>query len=240
MNELAVDLRDDPLSQVGVLITSHPQQIRFWEHGLYSWLNYPFYLLLGYDHTDFNGVPMDKFVPPVTETFVTGKPFGKNGHLKGELWQMKIGGEILRDRGFKYFYKTAADTTCYKWRNLRNLCKLLDSPTPIGNQKEGGPYDLIRTGTAQIFGRTKILNNIMATWEDGKKCGAAELWLNARKREQGVKSVGFPAPWWEETLGRIHVQGEYAQNNNRSVSSTWQDGDRFNDAEEFNLLGRKK
>src|SRR4030065_261067 len=96
-------------NDLAVLITSHPKQQRYWEIGLGSWLDYPHYILMGTDDVNWKGVPLEKFMPPVRETFVTGKPAGALGHFRGELEQMQMGGRIIADKGYKYIYKTAAD-----------------------------------------------------------------------------------------------------------------------------------
>ena len=96
----------DP-STVGILLTSHPRQQLFWNECLPSWDNSPYFVLLGYDDVDIERIkkPLSKF-SGIKEVFVTGT---RHGHLAGELQQLKMGFEILYNKGFHYVLKLAAD-----------------------------------------------------------------------------------------------------------------------------------
>jgi hypothetical protein len=205
---------DERLNKLGILITSHPKQQRFWPHGLGSWEGCPFYKLMGYDdlETSAKEVPFDKFMPPVNELFFTNYPKGYIGHFRGELEQMKKGGLILKERGMEWFYKTAADTTCWKWRNLQRMFAAL------------GNLDFVMCGTAIIFGKVDSLNKCMELWNPNLKSGGAELYFNSQIRAFDMKNRPEKPPWWDEILGRVHTQGEYALNNDITVIRTWVDG----------------
>ena len=206
-----------PIEQLGVLITSHPKQQQYWEEGLGSWRGCPQYILLGYDHTDFNGIPLNKFMPPVKETFTTGTPAGSLGHFRGELCQMKQGGKILAGKGYKYIYKTAADTTCYRWRNLAG----------IFNVMRHTKTDIIMCGTAIMFAKLDAYNRCMELWENDLRSGGAELYFNSQIRALEIPTCPKKAPFWDRVLGRVHVQGEHAINHKTNVMRTWVDGQKW-------------
>ncbi len=202
-------------SRLGVLITSHPKQQKFWDYGLGSWEGCPLHIIMGYDDVNGDEVPFDKYMPPVKEVFYTGYPKGYIGHFRGELEQLKTGGLMLERLGYELFYKTAADTTCWKWRNLDKLCKAISN------------YDFIMCGTAIIFGRVKSFNKCMELWNTKLKCGGAELYFGSQIKAFNMKVRPEKPPWWEEMLGRIHTQGEYAANNQMSVIGTWVEGHKW-------------
>jgi len=212
---------DDYFKQLAVLVTSHPKQHMWMDTAFESWAGYPGFMLLGYDHTDTDDLPLGRWTPPVTETFVTGKPAGYWGHFRGELWQLKTGGKICAERGYKYIYKIAADSTCYRWRNLKRIFKVL----------EGRPrYDIICCGTTQIFARLDAFNAILDLWsEQIKKCGGAEIFFNHRIKDLQLRDLRKKGPWWTDILGLIHVQGEYALNNKISIVDTWAVGQLWGD-----------
>jgi hypothetical protein len=199
--------------QLGVLVTSHPMQHIWMHQGFASWAGYQGFMLLGYDNCDIIDLPLGEFMPPVCETFVTGHCAGELGHYKGELWQMKLGGLILAERGYKYIYKTAADNCCYRWRNLKQIFKVL-----LGKPE----YDMIICGTTQIFARLDAFNRCMELWSEKiTKCGGAECFLNHRIKDLEIRDLRNKVPWWNEILGLVHLQGEYAVNNGLSIIDTW-------------------
>ena len=212
------DLLEQYSKQLGVLVTSHPKQ-HIWMHQAFaSWAGYSGFMLLGYDNCDTHHLPLHDFMPPVNETFVTGHCAGELGHYRGELWQMKLGGQILAERGFKYIYKTAADNCCYRWRNLKRIFKVM----------HGKHYDMILCGTTQIFAKLDIFNRCMELWSDEiKKCGGAECFLNHRIKDLAVRDCRMKIGWWNEILGLIHLQGEYAVNNELSIFDTWVIGQKW-------------
>jgi hypothetical protein len=212
------DVLEQYMAQLGVLVTSHPKQHIWMDQAFASWAGWPDFMLLGYDHTDIDDLPIARWTPPITESFVTGKPAGYYGHYRGELWQLKQGAEILRQRGFKYIYKTAADNTCYRWRNLKRIFKLL-----LGKR-----YDLIICGTTQIFGKLDVFCRCMDLWSEKiTRCGGAEMFLNHCIRQLEPRVCYQKVGWWNEVLGLIHLQGEYAVNTGLTIFDTWAIGQRW-------------
>jgi len=204
--------------KLGVLVTSHPKQHIWMDQAFASWAGYPGFMLLGYDHTDIADLPVDRWRPPVAETFVTGKPAGQYGHFRGELWQMKLGAKILAGRGFEFIYKTAADNTCYRWRNLAKCYEHLQ------NQK----CDMLLCGTTQIFAKAEVFNACMELWSEKiTRCGGAELFLNYCIRTLNVKVDYIKIPWWNDLLGLVHLQGEYAVNCGITIFDTWAIGQKW-------------
>jgi hypothetical protein len=198
--------------QTAILVTSHPKQHVFMDTAFESWAGYDGFMLLGYDHTDADDLPLERWMPPVSGHFVTGKPAGCLGHFRGELWQLKIGANILRQAGYKYLYKTAADNCCYRWRNLKNIFKVL-----IGKN-----HDLILCGTTQIFGKLDVFCACMDLWsEDVTRCGGAELFLNYALKELKVRDCRMKVDWWRDILGLVHLQGEFAINTGINIFESW-------------------
>jgi len=206
---------DKRLDKFGVLITSHPKQQKFWRQTFDSWVGYPHYMLMGYDDDNWDGVPIDQFMPPVKETFLTNYKAGALGHFRGELEQLQIGGKILADRGMEWFYKSAADNTCYRWRNLTKFFNVLRG------------YDLVICGTTQMFGKVSVLNKCMELWQPKLKSGGAELYMYSQIREFDFKVRYEKVPLWEKQLGLIHIQGEVALNQDTNVMRTWINGHKW-------------
>ena len=204
--------------KLGVLVTAHPKQHIWMDQAFASWAGYPGKMLLGYDHTDIDDLPIDRWRPPVTETFVTGKPAGQYGHFRGELWQMKIGGRILAERGCEYIYKTAADNCCYRWRNLLKIYQFMT----------GKHFDIVLCGTTQMFAKIEVFNACMDIWSEKiTRCGGAELFMNHCIRELKPKDCRMKIPWWHEILGLIHLQGEFAVNTGITIFDTWAIGQKW-------------
>lgn len=202
------ELFQQRMDKLGVLLTSHPKHKIFMDHGINSWFNYPYHILLGYDDLTTNKVTK---YPVINDMFVSGYPEGKLGHVRGELTLMQMGGKILADQGFEYIYKSAADTTCYKWYNFRRLFDVL----------LGGKLDFVLCGTSAIFGKLSSYNKCMELYGEHLTTGGAELYLDSQIRKFGMTTRREKAPFWESVLGRIHVQGEYAICNQINVATTW-------------------
>jgi len=61
-------MKADPrLDKLGILITSHPKQQKFWKYGLGSWEGCPLYILMGYDDENLDELPLAEFMPPVND-----------------------------------------------------------------------------------------------------------------------------------------------------------------------------
>ncbi len=203
---------------IGVLITSHPKQHIWMDTAFGSWSGFEGHIVLGYDHVSFEDMPVERWMPPVTSSFVTGKPAGQYGHFRGELWQLKQGSQIILNDKYDYIYKTAADNTCYRWRNLLKCYRHLK------NRK----VDILMCGTTQIFARTEVFAACMDLWSEKiERCGGAELFLKYCIKELNVRVEHIKIPWWNELLGLVHLQGEYALNMGISIFDTWAIGQKW-------------
>jgi hypothetical protein len=200
---------------IGVLVTSHPKQQKFWQQAFASWAGYPHYMLMGYDDDNREGVPLEDFMPPITEFFLTKYKAGYLGHFRGELEQLKIGGKILEQKGIGFFYKTAADNTCYRWRNIVKFHKVLKK------------FDLVICGTTQMFGKVSALNKCMELWHHKLRSGGAELYLYSQIKAHDIKVRYEKAPLWNDSLGLVHIQGECALNQGTNVMRTWIGGEKW-------------
>jgi hypothetical protein len=201
--------------EIGVLITSHPRQQKFWDQAFASWAGYPHFMVLGYDDDNMDGIPLENYMPPVKQTFLTDRPAGKLGHFRGELEQLKIGGKLLAKYGYEYFYKSAADNCCYRWRNIPYLHKTLKK------------FDLLICGTTQMFGKVSALNKVMELWQESLRSGGAELYVYSQIRAFDLNVRYEKAPFWNTLLGLVHVQGECALNQGTNVMRTWIGGQKW-------------
>ncbi|GAH51129.1 unnamed protein product [marine sediment metagenome] len=90
--------------------------------------------------------------------------------------------------------------------------------------KELGGNDFVMCGTSIIFGKLESYNKCMELWNTKLRSGGAELYFNSQIRAFEMKTRPERQPYWEALLGRIHTQGEYALNNEVSVTNTWING----------------
>ena len=200
------------LDNFAIMMTSHPKQQRWLERTLESFegCSYPIYF--GYDD---NKVPreLEELIPE--DINVTGYPKGKLGHARGELFQMQMLIDLIKEDGYKYFYKTAGDCVHYRWRGFSEILRIL-------NMKD---FDLVCRGTSMIFGKVDVFHAIMEPWSTETQAGSAEGYLKHRARRLEARVYPLKAENWELILGRIHVQGEYALNQGIPVSDTWKFGE---------------
>ena len=207
------------LSNVGIVLTSHPKHQKFMDQGIRSyegWSGGP--IILSYDDENVSKLPMDSWMPPITHTVCSGKKPGKLGHVRGELFLMTIAGELLEELGIEYVYKSAADTTCYRHYRFEDLKKELNDNN----------VNFIRSGTAGVFGRVKDYNKVLANVrkdvQDKTNIGGAELYWGRYERENNFTKRGG-RNYFDNILGRVHIQGEYAFNTKQTVRDTWRIGE---------------
>ena len=205
------------ISNVGVVLTSHPKHQKFMDQGIKSydgWKGGP--IILAYDDINMNKLPLKIWQPPITHTICSGKYPGKLGHVKGELTLMMLGGRLLEELGIEYIYKSAADTTCYRHYRFKDLKKELNNNN----------VNFIRSGTAGIFGRVKDYNRVLRNVEKDVRShiGAAELYWGRYEKKEKFTKRGVRG-YFNNILGRIHIQGEYAFNTHQTVKDTWKIGE---------------
>jgi len=204
-------------SRVGVLLTSHPRQQLWMRQGIWSLYGFPGPVVLGYDDVDADMLPLDQIMPPVTEIFMTGNrwPPG-SGHVRGELLQMKRGGEILAELGCTHVFKACADSTAYLWRTgFRELLRLM-------RERE---VKVVCAGTALVFAETEAYRRIMSDYHENVRCGSAELyWFHKMRDELRIPHV---ADWpdWNAKLGRFHVHGHWALQQGIGIGDAWAVGE---------------
>lgn len=207
----------DRLSELAVLVTGHPRQQRFWDLAFESWAGYRGFMLLMYD--DITTERIDDFCESLRQDGLNlrvvpgGYEKGYLGHVRGELLLMQKGGLILRDSGYRYLYKTAADTAHFRHYNIRRLFNAL------------GKADFVLCGTAAIFGKLEAFNKCMELYHPAFRCGGAELYFDSQITKFSMGARRERGPWWEDLLGRIHIQGEYALCHGMSIEDTWNVGE---------------
>lgn len=198
-------------SKIAVLLTSHPRQQLYWPIAMQSWLGYPGKIFLGYD--DVSDEAIRDFIDSLgldIEVQVTGE---RSTHVRGELRQMRSLGLLAEERGFTYFFKSAADSTCYRWRALSKFVSALRG------------HEMIVCGTALMFGKLSAFNKVLDAYHIHFKTGGAELFCDSQIRKYNMAVRRERGPWWEENLGRIHVQGEHALNLGKNIQWTWEVGE---------------
>lgn len=205
------------MEKFAVLLTSHPKQQMFWEAAFLSWVGYKGYIMLVYDDIDIKLIELfvNKWKNKLNlEAVASGYKAGHLGHLRGELMLMKIGGKLLAEKGFLYFFKSAADTACYRYYNLPKMIERC------------GKHDFFRTGTAIIFGKVEALNRVMEPYHMHFRCGSAESYFKQMGIQIGIDEIGERNKgWWESILGRVHIQGEYAIGTGMGIRGTWKIGE---------------
>lgn len=212
----------DP-STVGVLLTSHPRQQLFWDDCLPSWTDSPYFVLMGYDDktTEHIEEPLKKY-PGVKEVFCTGQ---RSGHVGGELTQLKMGFDILAQKGFIYALKLAADFQVRNLDGIEYLWQKLEEP--IHQMPGEGKYgsQMVGDQTAWMFGYTAILRAITQPFErHKKKGGSAEMFCVRHRRQINVTMTKLPLRIFE-ILDMTHMQGLYARENKMSIQKTWNIGE---------------
>ncbi|MBA7695129.1 hypothetical protein ES703_103750 [subsurface metagenome] len=212
----------DP-STVGILLTSHPRQQLFWNECLPSWDNSPYFVLLGYDDVDIERIkkPLSKF-SGIKEVFVTGT---RHGHLAGELQQLKMGFEILYNKGFHYVLKLAADFRVGNLDGIEYLWEALESKKfPIPGDATLGAQ-VIGDQTAWMFGFAGILHALFRNFNHHtKRGGSAELFYMRHRRSMNVTMTKLPMRIFD-ILDMLHVQGQYARDNKMTIQQTWDVGE---------------
>jgi hypothetical protein len=205
------------ISQVGIILTSHPKHQMFMDQGIKSYMGWrggP--IVLSYDSITSDKLPLDLWTPPITHVICSGKKPGELGHVKGELFLMMISGKKLEELGAKYVYKSAADTTCFRHYKFEDLI----------NELNDNNVNFIRSGTAAIFGKIKDFNKVLQNVENdlNKTIGGAELYWGKYERYNEFTKRGG-RNYFDNILGRIHIQGEYAFNTRQTVRDTWSIGE---------------
>ena len=212
----------DP-STVGVLLTSHPRQQMFWDQCLPSWNNSPYYVLQGYDDVNTDAIiePLKEY-PGIKEVFATGT---RSGHVGGELTQLKMGFEILYNKGFHYILKLAADFQVRNLDGIKVLWEYLETPTyQIPGEGQSGAQ-LVGDQTAWMFGCAGILRSMMSNFDRGKKKGgSAELFCMRHRRLMNITMVKLPVRIFE-ILDMTHMQGLYAKEHGVKIQNTWDIGE---------------
>ena len=72
-----------------------------------------------------------------------------------------------------------------------------------------------------IYGKVDVFHEIMSHWSNETWHKPAETFVQTYTHQLKYIPSNLVKEDWELALGRIHVQGEYALNNNVSVRSTW-------------------
>jgi len=204
------------LKRVGVLLTAHPRQQKWWFPVLLSLECYPGPLILAYDDTDTSPIP-----PEILERFervvVTGYRNGFLKHAKGELICMREGFAAAAGLDIDYVLKLGFDEPIWRWRNITQLIEIIET------EKVGA----VDHRTRAIFGDPKLfvpVMNVIRIEDRGR--GSAESYWRGSCGPCGVKrKLIDDRQWWEDTLGLRHLQGEYAKNLGLGNGWSWNVGE---------------
>lgn len=202
-------------NELAILLTGHPKHQKFWENAMMSWEGCPYYILLAYDDIDMTALPIEKF-PMVKDVICSKVPAGQLGHAKGELTLMQLGGKFLANKGYKYIFKSAADTAIWKWNKIQAIHKLMI----------GANVKVVQCGTAIMYAELEAFNQVMEPFYKDKRLGSAELFFTNTRRNLHIKSHSIEdRNFWGSILGRVHVQGSWCRNNNIGVADSWKIGE---------------
>jgi hypothetical protein len=225
---------------VGVLLTSHPRQQKFWDACLPCWDNSPFYVLMGYDDVNIDKIeePMSKY-KGINDIFWTGQ---RTGHVRGELLQFKMGFTRLYKMGFHYALKVGADHLIRRMDGVKDLWALLEGRYGSDPEETIGPLPdsghLVGVETAFMFGFTGVFYSMFSDfdWKTKNHVGDAENYARYKRRMLNYKVVPYPKGvkyTWDgfSLLDMDHVQGLYAQSKQIElgrrvkIKETWSEGE---------------
>jgi len=201
------------LKRVGILLTAHPRQQKWWEPVLLSLENYPGPLVLAYDDIDTKPVPAGILIR-FASVVLTGYKAGYLKHAHGELICMREGFTAAAELDIDYVLKLGFDEPVWRWRNIREVL------IPMLESEQVGCID---HRTRLIFGDPRLfvpVMNVIRIEDRGR--GSAESYWRGSCGTCGIKrKVIDDRQWWEDTLGLRHLQGEYACNMGRGNSFSW-------------------
>ncbi len=204
------------LKKTAILLTAHPAQQKWWSSVLLALEPYPGPLVLAYDDIDVAPIPSE-ILMRFTRIEPTGYSFGALEAGKGELMNLRNGYRVLETLDCDYCLKLGFDEPPWRWRNLTQLI----------NQLESKQLDIIDCQTRIIFGRSKILHEAMEFYdvEQRAKASAESHWLWLMKEMNIRREYIADRQWWEQMLGLIHLEGEYAANCGKPNKWSWSIGE---------------
>ena len=208
------------MDRIGILLTGWPGQQRFWLDCLRSFEGCKWPVVFTYDD-QFLPAPAVKLIHsylPQAELCAVGDSNGPHGLVPGGMICMKIGGQHLQNK-CEWLYKTSLDATCWRWRNLEDVVSRLAN---VG-------YKAWHYGTAWIVAETTFYNEVFSV-PHHKVGGTTEGYFARRLLILGKPYLQIPR--WDSLsrgqfdleIGRIHVHGEWAQNNHYRGDQTGQIG----------------
>jgi len=197
------------LSKTGILLTAHPRQQKWWAPVLLSLELYPGPLILAYDDIDLVMIP-DHVLSRFARCIATGGPYG---HGRGELVCLQKGFAAATRLAVDYVLKLGFDEPVWRWRNIRQLIEIF----------EVEQLDCLDCNTRIILGHPYGLSKGMDLYPvEQREQGSAESHFNWVCRAMQYKRKHIAdRKWWEETLGLIHLQGEYAANVGHDNTWSW-------------------
>ena len=220
--------------RIGVVLTGHPRQRMFYHLTLPSLVGYKYgEVVVAYDAQEFGDTGRspsvipdcgERWTPDVNIVY-TGFPPGQLGHAVGELHCMKAGVDFLMRPGHEhdYIYKSAADTTLWRHEGLVEMAAELERWSMI--------TFFHHVVTVAMFARGEDFKKVMDHGSVRPFASSAEGWIKGSWKENGMGSAAYPHEpgGMHRTVGRIHVQGQYALNHGRNVAWTWKLPEHQND-----------
>jgi len=206
----------EQIERTAIVLTGHPRQQKWWPSVLISLERYPGPLVLAYDDVDTSAIP-----PDVLERFsavaVTGYPAGELGQSRGELVCLRIGFAAAAGLDIDYCLKLGFDEPPWRWRNIVLLIAELNADK----------LDCIDCETRIIFGRPEHFSKAMEGFAiAGHKGGSAEsYWTGTLARLKVRRKRIDERLWWQQRLGLLHLQGEYAANMGKPNAWSWTIGE---------------
>jgi hypothetical protein len=185
------------LSDVAVVLTSHPRQQKWFEPVLLALENYPGPKVWIYDDLNLRPVPTtiwDQF----NFAAATCYPAGQLGHGRGELVCMRAGFRAAAEIGASYCFKLGFDEPPWRWRNLTNFIERIVRES----------LDVVDCDTRIVIGKTPALVSIMEAHDVATRpCGAAENHWRSVCAELGVvRRYISDRSYWERELAQRRAE----------------------------------
>jgi hypothetical protein len=210
------------LSDVAIVLTSHPRQQKWFEPVLLALENYPGPAVWVYDDLNLGGIPewfISRFERQFTNFRIlcTGYPASQLGHGRGELVCMRAGFLAAAELGARYCFKLGFDEPPWRWRHLPNFIDRI--------KREA--LGVIDCDTRIVIGRTPTVVAIMEAHDVVERgYGAAENYWRSVCTELGIQRRYISdRSYWERELGLLHLQGEYAHNVGQKNRYSWNIGE---------------
>jgi len=226
------------LNKVGVLLTSHPSNVKFLKASVESHKQLGFWLTLAYDnymdptweegYQTWDSLMPKKDITDQINTFLIGPHQTWGGVLYPYFWLLRLGVETMRC--FDYIYCANGDCVLEKPENFPQLMELMGDADvfPCGWEDNGGRSVFNTTG---FIAKTSAASAIMRHFQDhliplenyekySERVGNTEGRFAVACQDLGLKvakpeknpidtQISRSSGTWYDVVGFRHIHGEY-------------------------------